>query len=175
MSLSLLIEQATPWALPESLKVDFNLSTPESIDIGNRIKLPNCSGIYFVTSGDKLLYIGKADRNLRQRWSCHHRCRQFFELPAVKIFYCVLESPLRVLELLLIDALKPGLNGTAVEKRIEDDGAIDFEDHSSSIFGHIEGDPALVAKHCGLTWEEMLVFDSPIMPEQMDYSIYGEG
>lgn len=56
---------------PDSLDI-FGLDFVELVE---KHCLPEIRGIYFVTSNDKILYIGKAV-NFRVRWINHHRYTQ---------------------------------------------------------------------------------------------------
>lgn len=91
-----------------------------SVALKDRNELPAGSGIYFVVSGDAVLYIGRSKR-LRQRW---HRQRgalnayanvyiHWLKTPNMGWQYCKLESK-------LIHAFEPPLNGTMTRHRISD-------------------------------------------------------
>jgi hypothetical protein len=71
--------------------MDFSLEDLPRLPFSERGKLPDCPAVYFVTSGDELLYIG-CSGSLRHRWATHHRLKQFSLIPNVVIAW--LETPI---------------------------------------------------------------------------------
>jgi len=55
-----------------------------SLPLDERKRLPGTAAIYFVLSGDTVLYVGKAT-NLYQRWDAHHRRKQLNEYGTCRI------------------------------------------------------------------------------------------
>ncbi|MFQ3679459.1 MAG: GIY-YIG nuclease family protein [Pseudanabaenaceae cyanobacterium] len=56
-------------------------------------RLPAGPGIYYLTAGWRILYVGKS-RNLRARWRNHHRYQQFAALhPLGRLHYRSLPAP----------------------------------------------------------------------------------
>lgn len=82
----------------------------KSVPLLHRSQLPPVAAVYLVYQSDRLLYIGRTE-NLKQRWSGHHRQKQFSELEEVRIawFPCTEDAPL--LESTLIELLEPEFNG----------------------------------------------------------------
>lgn len=77
-------------------------------------QLPSVSGIYIVFNDSEILYVGKA-KNIRKRWSAHHRKQQLDGFGNVRIF----SVPTGIYELdfterYYIGLLKPLLNRTPV-------------------------------------------------------------
>ncbi|MGQ9864800.1 MAG: GIY-YIG nuclease family protein [Pseudanabaenaceae cyanobacterium] len=53
-------------------------------------RLPSAPGIYYLTAGWRILYVGKS-RNLKARWRNHHRYQQFAALhPFGRLHYRLL-------------------------------------------------------------------------------------
>jgi hypothetical protein len=94
------------------------LSLP-SVALSEYRQLPQVKGVYFVVSGDCLLYVGKAESGFRSRWTRHHRHAQFNEHDDVRIHYHVCADGIKELEDRLIDELIPPLNGKRCEWMIK--------------------------------------------------------
>lgn len=62
-----------------------DLLTLRRTPIEDRRNLPRTKGIYFVFSGDTLIYIGKTKNSFRSRWGGHHRYSEFRKFEAVSI------------------------------------------------------------------------------------------
>jgi hypothetical protein len=83
--------------------------------------LPPITGIYFVITDDRVMYIGQT-RNLVRRWANHHRLRQ---VDALRTFIAwgavdpaVSSQQLSEMEHFCIGHFRPPLNNTPVERRL---------------------------------------------------------
>lgn len=86
-----------------------------SVQLKERVLLPDISGVYFVYSVD-ILYIGKT-HNLRKRWISHHRTQQLEALGDVTISYlAVPRILLSYIEDVSIEYFRPLLNNTEIDK-----------------------------------------------------------
>jgi hypothetical protein len=95
-------------------------STLPNLKLSDRKELPECSGIYFVTSRDLVLYVGLAT-NIRNRWQNHHRLPQLQAVNKrneVNLFWlsCT-QHQLNDLERQYIEYYCPVLNQTKVPDR----------------------------------------------------------
>lgn len=90
----------------------FDLATLPSLLLEEKNQLPSSIGVYFVVTGDQLLYIGRS-RNLFVRWKAHNRLRQLSQYTDVRIHWLELNSiPLSVqIEEALINHFEPEFNG----------------------------------------------------------------
>ena len=92
-----------------------------SVCFGDRKKLPDSPGVYFVVDEDQILYVGITSSSLRTRWASHHRYDQVAEVaPQGKIFFQeVPESfeQLREREDRLIAEFRPTLNYQPVPQK----------------------------------------------------------
>ena len=99
------ITQINPFGLP-SVPIE---------DLGN---LPAYSGIYFVITGDAILYVGKS-MCIFQRWQSHHKLSCFEAYEQVRVAwlaYASQEEELREVEKAFIDCLRPPLNQVSVPR-----------------------------------------------------------
>lgn len=82
-----------------------------SLSINDLAQLPDKAGIYYVTAGWRIFYVGRA-QNLRQRWQRHHRYPQFRLLsPFGRLHYRLVKpNCLDRQEKLDIQRLKPHWN-----------------------------------------------------------------
>ena len=92
-----------------------DISRLPSIKLVDRDNLPECSGIYFVSSSGEILYIGKAI-NVRNRWKAHHR---YMQVSANYADVCILwmevdRALLDDIEIACIKHFRPILNGTEI-------------------------------------------------------------
>jgi len=75
--------------------------------------LPEFPGVYFVVSGENVLYIGKAEASIRSRWRQHHRKSQLVEFKDA-VIYCkearCSKQELKALEDAAILKFRPSLN-----------------------------------------------------------------
>ncbi|GET42602.1 GIY-YIG nuclease family protein [Microseira wollei] len=91
---------------------EINPLTLPSLPLAGRRQLPDCSAIYFVMHGDRVLYIGKTI-NLVQRWATHHRWWQLKEMEGdIRIAWleCSDIDVLLKVEAALIKQFQPELN-----------------------------------------------------------------
>ena len=84
----------------------------ESVAFTDRATIPRSPGVYFVLSGNEVLYIGKSV-NLGQRWATHDKIACFSAMPDIRIAW--LNTPanaslLTKFERILIYGHKPSLN-----------------------------------------------------------------
>ena len=90
-----------------------NLDSLPSVSLSNKNLLPKSPGIYFVIDSEKRIqYIGRSG-SLHQRWSQHHRIKEFRKQKSMKIVYLKINelSLLPEIEKALIKWFKPRLNG----------------------------------------------------------------
>lgn len=82
------------------------------IFLKDKKQLPVCAGVYAVTSGDQVLYVG-CSANLSTRWGSHHRYEEIRYYDDVKIHWLVIDEvcSLLAIEELLISKFQPILNG----------------------------------------------------------------
>lgn len=88
-----------------------------SVAFDARRELPDCQGIYFATTVDAVLYIGRA-MNINQRWIGHHRKADVARWEGVKLSWLVFDGPpalLDEIERACIEHFNPILNGGSVE------------------------------------------------------------
>lgn len=93
---------------PESI----NLSDLPLVSFESRKHLPKCAGIYIVLDEfSKVLYVGRS-KNIRTRWTCHHRRKEFQALNRIKIAWIQVANILFLpaLESALIARFNPELN-----------------------------------------------------------------
>jgi hypothetical protein len=78
-------------------------------------RLPSAPGIYYITAGWRILYVGKS-RNLKARWRNHHRYPQFAALhPFGRLHYQPLSShQIALYETQEIQRLRPRWNNRKV-------------------------------------------------------------
>src|SRR5215831_9532432 len=83
-----------------------------TLPLAERGDLPDTPAIYFVLTGDTVLYVGKAGC-LRQRWVAHHRLAQLGEYGACRMAWMQVDDAglLDELEQACIDHFQPVLNG----------------------------------------------------------------
>lgn len=82
-----------------------------SVEFADRLALPRKPGVYFVTDGDGVVYIGQA-QSIRDRWRNHHRAVDLVMLDSVRIAWVEQADELARLELeaSLTRELRPRLN-----------------------------------------------------------------
>lgn len=86
----------------------------------DRRQLPSDQkGVYFVLSGEKVVYVGKTTTSFFARWSGHHRAKQILEMfPDSRISYLKVDgdsAEIHQLEASFIDSFHPLLNNQPVE------------------------------------------------------------
>lgn len=93
-----------PWSLP-------------SVSINDVQSLPLVGGVYFGLKDRRVLYIGKAERNLRGRWKNHHRLGQLTRIGGCRVAYLIIDerATIKPIEEELIRLFNPELNRTNVE------------------------------------------------------------
>lgn len=93
-----------------------NIFSIDFVELIRKECLPEKQGIYFVTSDNRVLYIGKA-ANFRTRWINHHRYTQLLDHKNVRIYWLNIqeENNLLTVESLLIKHFEPSLNRTPIE------------------------------------------------------------
>lgn len=97
------------------------------VTLKNKDKLPKNTGVYFVSSGKVLLYIGMTTNDLNVRWATHHRIPQLQQFKDVVIhYYLCSESIALELEEFLIK-LYPQvlLNSTSVPHIIDSNNVVE--------------------------------------------------
>lgn len=79
--------------------------------VRERVSFPCQRALYFVFSGEQLLYIG-ATTDLKQRWLSHHRMDQFIEAGNPRVAWIVIPRrwDLEYVERWAIDQFQPTLN-----------------------------------------------------------------
>ena len=90
---------------------DTDLTSLPFVDIKDKTKLPEASGVYIVVDADlKPLYIGKSV-NMRRRWYTHYLASRFCQMEGVKILYmCLNREVIEFAEFQLIAHYKPYWN-----------------------------------------------------------------
>lgn len=89
-----------------------------TITWGNFHELPSESGVYIVCDGERILYVGQS-KNMRRRWTRHHRKQQINNLQSdnIKIAFLLLsEKELASAERMFIAVLKPVFNGKSLPR-----------------------------------------------------------
>jgi hypothetical protein len=88
-----------------------NLASLPSVPLADRKALPASAAIYFVLSGDTVLYIGQT-WSLRQRWAAHHRLDQINEYGACRIAWIQVDDIVLLddIERACIEHFSPVLN-----------------------------------------------------------------
>lgn len=74
--------------------------------------LPECPGIYFVTSQSEVFYVGRS-MNIRARFTSHHKLNEFKELEDPKVYWININVPEQELDFIErghISAFSPCLN-----------------------------------------------------------------
>lgn len=100
------------------MKPEVDLLSLPSLPLADKAQLPDIFAIYFVLDGDRVLYIGKTI-NLRERWTTHHRLKQFKKMTVpVRIAWieCSDATLLTSIEAALIEHFQPLLNQTKYEQ-----------------------------------------------------------
>jgi DNA-binding Xre family transcriptional regulator len=89
---------------------NINIHSLLTLPISERKNLPETSGLYFVISGEEIIYIG-VSINLKQRWLTHHKLKTILCFNFLKIAYILLErGDLSISEKEAIDYFRPKLN-----------------------------------------------------------------
>ncbi len=90
-------------------------TTLPALPLDDRRNLPDAPAIYFVMSGDTVLYVGQSV-NLRQRWVAHHRLAQLNEHGGCRVAWMTVDDAglLDELEQACIEHFSPMLNSSPV-------------------------------------------------------------
>lgn len=101
---------------------DFDWKILPKVDLLRKSSLPDSPGIYFISWGDELYYIGVATKSLKKRWAAHHRYNQSYNASenTAQIHYFAPDTSdledagqwLEDVERQLIRSLRPILNRT---------------------------------------------------------------
>lgn len=104
--------------------MEHELTNLPSVALHEHDQLPECPGVYFVFSDpENVLYIG-ISRNMRKRWSHHHRYEQLSRRPMSRIHFIAgdqdfADEALASLERYYIQKYNPLLNDTSMQKAYE--------------------------------------------------------
>lgn len=98
---------------------EINLNDLPCVPLNKKKELPTVAGIYFaIDAQGKVQYIGRT-KNLKNRWTRHHRESQLNELTNIKIAYLEISeiSLLSEIERALIKWFKPFLNRKVIKPK----------------------------------------------------------
>jgi hypothetical protein len=81
-----------------------------------RKTLPDVPGLYFVISGEWVIYVGKSERSIRSRWIQRAERRRMLVFGHFRIAYMAIEDPSTIgaREIEAIRAFSPPINGAHI-------------------------------------------------------------